>query len=185
MPSDGFVVAGVVAQAAVQDADEPVGECPQGLVMSGAASPLGVVVGARSGRTAERGDRLEVESVGQPAVACRAGQHRPFQAGGAGDQSHAGVVFASLGVGTAVRVVSELGEHPGAQDRPEPGLAQVDLSVRVPAKTRLHLAPERPDLGDQGVDDGDQRAHRRGVGAHHAGMGLQLWGAQSGLDAFG
>ena len=36
-------------------------------------------------------------------------------------------------------VVTELGEHPGAEDRTQSGLGQDDLSVRVPAKMGLHL----------------------------------------------
>ena len=48
VPGGGLVVAGVVAQAAVQDADESVGQGPEGLVVAGAAGALGVVVGPRS-----------------------------------------------------------------------------------------------------------------------------------------
>src|SRR5829696_5001662 len=50
-----------------------------------------------------------------------------------------GVVLAALGVGVANWVVAELGEHPGAENDPQAGLAEVDLSVRVLAKTLLHL----------------------------------------------
>jgi hypothetical protein len=34
----------------------------------------------------------------------------------------------------AVRVITELTEHPGAEDLSQPGLGPVDLNVRVPAK---------------------------------------------------
>jgi hypothetical protein len=74
VPGDGFVVVGVVSQAAVQDADQPVRQRAQGLVMCGAATALGVVVGPRPGRGAERGERLPVEGVGQAAVAGGAGR---------------------------------------------------------------------------------------------------------------
>jgi hypothetical protein len=57
-------------------------------------------------------------------------------AGGLGNRGHPGVVLAGPGVGVAARGVSELGEHPGRQDRPEPGLAQVDLSVREASRVR-------------------------------------------------
>ena len=89
----------------------------------------------------------------------RSGPARPvLRAGGAGDRGGAGVVLAGLGVGVAVRVVAELGQHPGAEDRSQPGLAGVDLSVRVPAKTLGHHRPpgsaiwvfsvvDQPDLG--------------------------------------
>lgn len=49
-----------------------------------------------------------------------------------------------VGVGVAVGVVSERGEHSGAQDSPEPGLAQVGLNVPVLAKTLLHRLFEHP-----------------------------------------
>ena len=43
-----------------------------------------------------------------------------------------------------MRVVPELGEHPGAEDRAEAGLASVDLSDRVLAKNPA--PPARPVL---------------------------------------
>ena len=44
-----LVVEGVVAEAAVEDADEPVGEGAEGLVVGGAAGAVAVVVGAGAG----------------------------------------------------------------------------------------------------------------------------------------
>lgn len=55
---------------------------------------------------------------------------------------HAEVFLAAIGIGVAGRVFSELGKHPGVEDRAEPRLAQIDLSVRVLAKTRLYLLPQ-------------------------------------------
>jgi transposase len=46
VPGEVLVVEGVVSQAAVQDADEPVGEGSEGLVVGGSASALPVVEGA-------------------------------------------------------------------------------------------------------------------------------------------
>jgi hypothetical protein len=48
-PGDGFVVGGVVAQAAVQDADEAAGQASQGVVVADVASSQTVVVGAGAG----------------------------------------------------------------------------------------------------------------------------------------
>ena len=70
-----------------------------------------------------------------------AGQDELLLAGLAGDRAGAGVVLAGLGVGVAVGVVAELGEHPGAEDDAEAGLAEVDLSVRVLAKMGGSPAP--------------------------------------------
>ena len=61
-----------------------------------------------------------------------------------------------------MRVVAELGEHPGAEDVSQAGLGQVDLSVRVPAKIRLHLALQGLDLL---VQHGDHRDGARAVTA--------------------
>ena len=52
-----------------------------------------------------------------------------------------------FGVDVAVGVVAELGEHPGTEDDTEAGLAAVDLSVRVLAKTLLHLPGQYLGLG--------------------------------------
>jgi hypothetical protein len=51
------------------------------------------------------------------------------------------------GVEVAVRVVAELAEDPGREDRAEPGLAGVDLSVPVAAKMRAHHLAELVNLG--------------------------------------
>src|ERR1035437_6050855 len=65
------------------------------------------------------------------------GQDDFLLARGPGDGAGAGVVLGGAGSGVAGRVVAELGEHPGAQDGPQSGLAEVDLSVRVLTKTGL------------------------------------------------
>ena len=49
VPGPVFVVEGVGAQAAVEDADEPVRDGAKGLVVSGTASPLPVVEVPRTG----------------------------------------------------------------------------------------------------------------------------------------
>src|SRR6266496_337209 len=75
----------------------------------------------------------------------------------------------SSGGGDAVWVVTELGEHPGGEDGAESGLAEVDLSVPVPAKMLAHHLAEFADLAvelaDQahgvGDDDGVGGLHRR------------------------
>jgi hypothetical protein len=61
-------------------------------------------------------------------------------------------------------VVAELAEDPGREDRAEPGLAGVDLSVPVAAKMRAHHLAELVNLGVEGLDDGDLAGHDGGVG---------------------
>jgi hypothetical protein len=49
VPGEVFVVEGVALQAAVEDADEPVGEGAQRLLVGGAAGTLAVVESSGSG----------------------------------------------------------------------------------------------------------------------------------------
>jgi hypothetical protein len=100
-----------------------------------------------------------------------AGQHGPRLPGRAGDRGHPGVVLAGPGVGVAVGVITELGKHPGTEDLSEPRLAQVDLNVRVPAKTRLHLTFQHLGLTGQLGDHRKQCLRGGGVGADHARPG--------------
>ena len=63
-PGGGFVVGGAVAQAAVEDADEAVGQCAECLVVGGAAGAVVVVERPRSWRGVQRGEGLLVQGVG-------------------------------------------------------------------------------------------------------------------------
>jgi len=134
----------VVAQAAVEGADEAVGEGSEGLMMGGASTAVSVVEGSCTGRGGERGEGLLVERVGASSVPGVAGQHDSSGAGGFGDRCHPGVVLPRAWIGVAVGVVSELGKHRGGEELPEPGLAQVDLSVRVLPKPTLTCSSKTP-----------------------------------------
>jgi hypothetical protein len=89
---------------------------------------------------------------------CR-GEHHRLLARGAGDRGLSGVVLSSAGTVVAVGVITELAEHPGAEQVTEAGLAAVDLSVRVPATMRLDLLSEGGDLDVEGSE-------QRYLGAH-------------------
>ena len=65
-PGGGLVVEGAGLQAAVQDADEPVGELAQRGPVAEAAGALLVVVGAGSGGGLQGGEGLAVEGVAKP-----------------------------------------------------------------------------------------------------------------------
>jgi hypothetical protein len=79
-----------------------------------------------------------------------------------------------FGVGVATWVVAELGEHPGAENDPQAGLAQVDLSVRVLAKTRLHLPGQHLGLLGHRRQHHYQRRRAGRISRHHRGSGSQL-----------
>jgi hypothetical protein len=78
-----------------------------------------------------------VQGIGQALVTHVSGQDDLLLARGSGDGAGAGVVLTGTGPVVAGGVVAELCEHPGAQDGPQSGLAEVYLSVRVPAKIGL------------------------------------------------
>src|SRR6266511_2460312 len=101
-PGGCLVVGGAGFEAAVEDADEPVGELAQGWVVFGTACSLFVVVGACSGRGVERGERLAHEGVDEPVVVDVAGQGDLLLARGDGDRAGGGVVLAGLGGCVAV-----------------------------------------------------------------------------------
>src|SRR6266567_5210473 len=123
-PGGGLVVESPCLEAAVQDADEPVGEFAQGGVVLGAAGALGVVQGAGAGRGAEGGEGLGHQRVGEPVVADEPGGDDFSLPGGAGDGAGGGVVLAGLAAGVPVRVVAEFTEDPGAEDGSQAGLGQ-------------------------------------------------------------
>src|SRR6188472_1224188 len=82
----------------------------------------------------------------------------------AGDWAGAGIVFATPRVGVAVRVVSELGKHPGTKNGCQAGLAEVDLSVRVLTKMGLDLLLQGLDLRVQGDQDRYLGTYGRRIG---------------------
>jgi hypothetical protein len=91
----------------------------------------------------------------------------------------------ALGVGVAVLVVAELGEHPGAEHDAEAGLAEVDLSVRVLTKMCLDLLLHGLDLAVEGAQDRHLGAHGGRVGSRHDRGLAQVLGAQRGGDRVG
>jgi hypothetical protein len=82
VPGEVLVVKGVASQTAVEDADEPVGEGVESLVVGRAVVTLSVVKCAGAGGGSEGGVGLEEEGVAEPAVAGVAGQYDPRQSPG-------------------------------------------------------------------------------------------------------
>ena len=109
--------------------------------------------------TGERAEGPLVAGVAQAAVAGEAGQHDAAATGGLGDRRRAGVVLARLGAREASPVITELAQHPGAEDRPESWQGADDLGVRVLLKM---LRERRLEFGDLGVEACDQRDGRAG-----------------------
>jgi hypothetical protein len=74
-PCGRFVVAGAGFEAAVQDADEPVGELAQGGVVVGAPGFELVVVGASARRGVQCAECLGHEGVDEPVIVHISGDH--------------------------------------------------------------------------------------------------------------
>jgi hypothetical protein len=73
-PRGCFVVDGAGLEAAVQDPDEPVGDLAQCAVVAGVSGTLLVVVGAGTGRDADRSGGLGKQGVDEPVVVDEAGR---------------------------------------------------------------------------------------------------------------
>src|SRR4029453_18372802 len=84
-PGSCLVVERPGLEAAVQDADEPVGDLAQGGVVVGAAGSLLVVVGAGAGRDGDRDGCLGHEGVDEPVVVDEPGGDDRLLARGAGE----------------------------------------------------------------------------------------------------
>ena len=72
-------------EAAVEDANESVGQRSQSSVMRAAGLPSLVIERPSAGAGVDRGEGLQVTGVGQASVAGGAGQHDPMFAGALGD----------------------------------------------------------------------------------------------------
>jgi hypothetical protein len=140
LPGSVLVVEGAGLEAAVEDADEPVGELAQGGVVADVPAAQRVVIGAGARGGAERGEGLQVQRGTKAAVGGPAGQDHGFLAGRPGDRALPGVVLAAPGVSEPAGVVAELAENAGGQDDPETRLAEIDISGRVPAKMPVTTA---------------------------------------------
>ena len=102
-----------VAQAAVEDANQTVGQDPQRFLVALVSGTLSVVVAPGAGRGRDGGEGPPLAGVGQPLVANEPGQHHPGPARGLGDGRGASVVLARLTILVAVRIVTELRQCPG------------------------------------------------------------------------
>src|SRR5260370_27077117 len=156
-PGDFLAVEGAGLQASVEDADEAVGDLAEGGIVLDLGGALLVVKGTGAGRGGQGSEGLGHESVGETVIADEAGDDDFLLSGRASERGRSGVVLASLAAGVTVRVVTELAQDPGTESKAQPGLGQVDLSVRVTAKNRLHLTLHHLDLLIQGDDHRDQR----------------------------
>jgi hypothetical protein len=95
-----------------------------------------------------------------PLVASSPQQHDAGLARGAGDRGGSGIAAAAGSIGEAGRIVSELAQHPAAEDHAESGQTTQDLGVRVVAKACRQRALE---VGERVLgrhQRGDDRAHQ-------------------------
>lgn len=129
-------------EAVEELADHAVEQVPLCLCMSVPALASTPVVGVRSGRGLQRGEGPEEAGVVEPVVLHSAAADVVLLAGGAGDGGRARVCLEAAGVGEPGAVVSDLGEHPGAELDAETGKAEDHVSVRVLRESLLHRLGE-------------------------------------------
>jgi hypothetical protein len=84
-----------------------------------------------------------------------------------------------------VRVVAELGKHPGGEDGSQTWLGAVDFDVRVPVKMGSQLTFDGVDLAGQFGQDPHQGGHGVPEGGLDGRQRRQLVRAQRGLDLRG
>jgi hypothetical protein len=65
-----------MGQVAVQDADQPVAQGPQRLMVAGTAGPVGVIAAPRTRGAGQRGECPQLAGIHQPLVTGRPGDHR-------------------------------------------------------------------------------------------------------------
>lgn len=103
-PGGVSVVEGVVSEAAVEEADEALGEGAEGSLVGVSVLASLVVEGAGFWAGGDGGEGPLLAGVGETVVPGVAGEDDVAAAGGFGNGRRAGVVLARLGVGIAVGV---------------------------------------------------------------------------------
>src|ERR1700734_2094027 len=124
-------------QTAVEDADQPVAEGPEGSVMGVTSRTSSVVEGSGAWRGVSGSEGPHVNRIGQAAVAGVTGEDHPLGARRPGDGRRAGVILARLGGAVAVRFITELAQHPGAEDGPQSWQGSDHLGIRMLFKSRF------------------------------------------------
>jgi hypothetical protein len=105
----------------VQDANKPVPERSQRLMMGGTAGPVGVIAAPRARRGGQGGERPQVAGIHQPLITRRSGNNHRAEPGGSGEWGGAGEGLAALGGGMPVWVVAELASIRAPSTTPSPG----------------------------------------------------------------
>src|SRR5260370_17446475 len=95
-PGGFLAVEGAGLQAAVEDADEAVGDLAEGGIVLDLGGALLVVKGTGAGRGGQGSEGLGHESVGETVIADEAGDDHFLLSGRPGGRGPSGVVLASL-----------------------------------------------------------------------------------------
>lgn len=169
-PSGVFVVEGSIAEAAMEAADEVIGDSPDSLVVRFAARSK-ETVGVESAGGSPEGVAGSLETgIEEPLVDGSTAMNEGDLAGSAGNRSGAGISFTGLRIGVAVGRVAHFREHPGAKNLANAGKAIVDLGRRVGLIEFGDLSLEGSDFTVQSRQDVDGSADRIGVAMGDAGF---------------
>ena len=181
---DGLLVGLPGGQAVVQAAEEAVEQVALrgGVVVTGVSAA--VVVSAGAGRGGQCGERPAVACVGESVVFDPPVHHRDRLAAGTGHGCRAGVGLKRAGVGEAGSVVADLGQHAGAGERTEPGLAGDDRRVGVSLELLDDGGGELVGVGAGRVEPA-QRERLTAEGTLDQRGLVQVLGAQYRLESVG
>ncbi len=133
----------------MKDADEPVGEGTQGLVVSLAARFETVVVAPSARGSSQRRIGPQEGGIGQEPVARHPPTYQHIFARAFGHGRVAAVVLARFSIEVASRVVARLPQDPGAEDDTESWQTEKNLGVRVLFNRLPTAPPTEQDSGSQ------------------------------------
>ena len=112
----------------MEDADQPVGQRAESLVMCLTASTVGVVVTPSTWRASQRRVRPAEACVDQMAVARHTREHGVACATGTRDRSGPSVSFACLRIAVASWIITKLGQRSGTKHQSQTWQARDDLT---------------------------------------------------------
>jgi hypothetical protein len=106
-----------MSEAAMEDADQPVSQRTESLVVRLAASSVGIVIGPSAWRSSQRRICPAKARVYKVAVARHSREHGVACARGARDRSRPGVGLACLRIAVASGIVTKLGQRSRTERR--------------------------------------------------------------------
>jgi hypothetical protein len=120
-----------MGEAAMEDANEAVGQSAESLVVGLTTSSMGIVVAASARRSSQGCVRPAEAGVYQMAVARHTREDGVARARRARDRSCPSVGLARFRIGVASGIIAKFGQRSGAEHRSQTGQARDNLRIGV------------------------------------------------------